>query len=652
MTDTAIKAEDIKASGSISTLGGGVSSEAQASKLAGGPAVNEATATTATVSGSGADSDSLFPLQTSRSSFVIGSLFLVCGAVVWILAAQSEVLQEGRVALPSFLGLIGATVVSAVAVQHWFRTTSFRREEVDPLSLLPLAGLGLLGLSTVCQFFVGDVEPHPEVSAAPLVLAGVYFLLRAAAVRGWLLAGVSDSPLFPASSAHQLVVTAGQQLSLGVGDVVPADCRIHRGSLAVQERCLSPITHFRVKDETEVLFAGSTVVGGSAECVALTTVKDSCLRRLEFAIKDGLHSAEYLYRLSDTALTQLYAYAVLFLSIAAAISWSERLGSPTAVISAAGLVLFSGSLGLVIELVYAAHARLVRQWAGRGYVLFSKESCQVLSNVNEVHFDPSTIDINSLCTVREVELLDDRINREALCGALLSILGRAEDAALGTFGDYCAQVSPHASSERVVDLREYEGWGICGAVKGLEFSIGSEGFLVERGIMVQPSDNIISTRANERTIFVAIDHDVIARCVVSFGQEELAAADGVGSVWADCDGIQPKVASLESRNLPPDALLVRGNDSDALVRSHVPSASWLRKDSLRPPHATLVMLTNSLRGLPELLTECRDGLKWARLCRGLVVSTGVLLVAAVFIGLVTPIVPLVLLPLVTLLVLL
>jgi cation transport ATPase len=475
--------------------------------------------------------------------------------------------------------------------------------------------------------------------------------MRAAAVRGWLLAGTNRSALFPPSFAQHSVLVPGERLTLETGDVAPVDCRVQQGSVALQERYISPVTHFRIKDEAEIVFAGSTIVGGSAECVALTTSKDSCLRRLEAAIEGGLQSAEQHYRRGDENIVRLYAYAILFCSIAAAISWNERSGSPTAVISAAGLVLFTGSLGLVVDLVYSSYARLVRQWAARGYVLFSDESCRDLSNVNEVHFDPSTVDSGSLCTVRELDLLDDRISRDALCSTLLSILGRADDTALAALGDYCSQWAANLTTERVMDLREYEGWGICGSVKGIEFSIGSEGFLVERGIMVQPSDNVGSTTAHERTMLVAIDHDVIARCVVSFGQQSLASADAVDSAWSECLGVEPRMASIESRELPEGALLVRGNESEALVRSHAVTATGLPKDSLRPPRATVLLLTNSLRELPELLTECRDSLRWARLCRGLVVATGILLVAAVFLGLVTPIVPAVLIPLVTVLVL-
>jgi cation transport ATPase len=630
MTDTALKAEAISATGSQSTAAG-VSTDVK-------PVSHQITTDKA--------KSALQLTQTTRGVFALGGLLLGCGIALWVAGTQGAAYE-----LVSILGLIGAVLVGAVTLQQALGGVSVRRDEHDVLSLLPLAGLFLVSLSTVCQFFVGDVEPHPEVSAAPLILGSIYLFLRAFSARGWASAGTRWTPLFPPGSAQQSVLVPGERLSLAAGDVAPVDCRVQAGSISVQERYLSPVARFRVKDETELVFAGSSIVGGSAECVALTASKDSCLRRLEAAVDSELSLAEDVYRKHDEYLSRLYAYAVLFCSIAAAISWNERTGSPTAVVSAAGLVLFAGSLGIVVDLIYSSYARLIRQWARRGYVLLSEQSCEDLAKTSEVHFDPSTIGGDSICTVREVDLLDDRINRDALCGTLLSILGRADDVALVAFADYCAQFAVSTTPERVLDLREYEGWGICGSIKGIEFSIGSEGFLVERGIMVQPSDNIASTQANERTILVAIDYDVIARCVVSFGQQHVASADGAHSVWADCHDVEPRVASLESREFPADALLVRGNESEALVRSHSVVATWLSKDSLRPPKATVLLLTNSLRELPELLTECRENLKWARLCRALVVTTGLVMIAAVFIGLVTPIVPAVMLPLVTLLVL-
>jgi len=53
------------------------------------------------------------------------------------------------------------------------------------------------------------------------------------------------------------------------------------------------------------------------------------------------------------------------------------------------------------------------------------------------------------------------------------------------------------------------GEGICGVLRGVDLTIGTEDFLIERGIHFQPTDSVDPSHF-ERTLFVAIDADVIA----------------------------------------------------------------------------------------------------------------------------------------------
>jgi hypothetical protein len=434
--------------------------------------------------------------------------------------------------------------------------------------------------------------------------------------------------------------------------VVEVDSRVSAGSVAVQERYLSPVTSFRVKDESEVLYAGSLVIGGSADAVALSDFNGSCLRRLERSVAVHLEEAQSALLVQDAHVTRLVGYGLLFFSVSAAIFWNERGVSPAVVLAAAGLVLFAATLGLVADLVYASFTGLVRGWARKGFVLLSGQSFDILAGTKDVAFDPSTIFTPELCRVRELEILDDRINREALCSTLASFLGRGEDVGFVAFGNYCAVVSENIAPERVVDLREYPGVGVCGSIKGVEFSIGTEGFLVERGIMMQPSDGLAAVQPQERVLLVAIDSDVIARCILSFGQVGLISHDDHQGEWPDEPETVASLATDEQRDFGADVLLVRGAESAALGRSHAHEVAPLAGDSLRPPQATVLSLTTDYSELAELLRDCREHHKWAGLCRALIAAAGIIAVASIFAGFTSIWIPLVLIPVITVLVLL
>jgi hypothetical protein len=593
-----------------------------------------------------------------QSKLVAGAVLLLGGALLWIFGAELGIAQPGLQAVAA-LGAVAVIVfafysgvVGATRRVGFNRDAGVSRETV--FGLLPLGGLVLVGLGGLVPLVLGDTEFHPQGSAAPILLAGIYLLTRGFAARGWIKTGVYEPVFFPSLATLQggdiNSIVQGATLKLQAGSVVPVDVRISSGSVGVQERYLSPLTSFRVKDETEVLYAGSLVTGGSAEVVALTDSASSCLRRLEAGVREQLAEAQSALLVRDEPTARLVAYALLFCSVSAAIFWNERGVSPAVVLEAAGLVLFAATLGLVADHVYLSFTGLVRGWARRGFVLLGAESFDVLAQIKKVVFAPEVVFSPSICRVKELEILDDRINREALCSTLSSFLGRADDVGFAALGNYCAVVSPSANPERVLDLREYASVGVCGAIKGIEFSIGSEGFLVERGIMMQPSDGTASVAPNERVLLVAIDSDVIARCILSYGQQGLVSEEEGEGTWDDADDTVATVASPEQGEFGDGTLIVGQVDSlsgSGSARTHrvVP----LSVGSLRPPRATVLSLTQDYSALSELLRDCREHLKWAGLCRALVAAGGIIAVTAVFAGFTSVWVPLVLVPLVTVL---
>jgi hypothetical protein len=245
--------------------------------------------------------------------------------------------------------------------------------------------------------------------------------------------------------------------------------------------------------------------------------------------------------------------------------------------------------------------------------------------------------------ITHFEVLDDRLSKAALCDILASLLGRAESADLAAAGGYCRWNASKLSVERVLELREYPGRGICGTVHGIELSVGNEDFLVERGIMVQPADGASTESDADRLLLVAIDDDVVARFSVTTSQEFLIESEDRPSTL---HGIDAALSSGVAQHLGSDTLLVRGPESDLVGQTGSVDLSLFTPQSGEIRPSTIVALSNDLTQIDRLVADCARDCRIVERTRILLGFSGLVLIASVFSGLITPVIPLVLLGLV------
>jgi hypothetical protein len=565
---------------------------------------------------------------------VIGLLLaaLAAGSVLFASSAESEpaVLSLGVVL--SALSLVIAGIDGTLLMMSGaYRSSS--------LSLFPSAGVVVVSLAIgAAALTPGEVISAWLIGQAPL-LCGASLVLRGLALRSSARVAASAPLFFPDSPDPLRLVEGGQTLSLSEGLVVPADARIESGSCSVMERCLSPIPAFRIRDEGEIVLAGSLVLAGSAEAVSLSGTKDSVLQRVESLVTPYVEETERTTMAEQDTWVRSFAVFIAFVAVAVAISWDKRSGFATDVLLAGGLTLFVGATGYLIDIVKSAGCSLVRAWARAGFVSTRPSTLSDLNTISKIVVDSSCIDLSSVCEVRELETLDDRVGREALCSCVASLLGRADDMALVAAGDYCRRLLGRVVPERVLDLREYEGRGVCGSVKGVEISIGSEDFIVERGIMLQPSD-IVTTSPEERVLLVAIDNDVIARFWIRYGQGDLVSQSVVSPWPADIKVLPSTGAQGE---ITAGTLLIKGRESAVLGRSHSLEVARFDGERFEFPKATLVALTARLHHLPVLLRELHAFNRRASHLRLIIAGATLVCLVAVLGGLLSAIVPIIVL---------
>lgn len=576
--------------------------------------------------------------SSSTTRLVSGWLCLLCAT------GFAATLQGAYGEEPRKLFLIVSTLIAVAGVIiESFRVAPQALSSRRALSLVPLAGVMLVTASSLSLLSTTGAEISTLAVVAPLLAVATLLFGRAVALRGAALSRLDSDYLFPLGRRIGANAPRGTVLEIRAGHVLSVDARIDRGSVAVDERVLTTVPAFKVRDEGDVLYAGSEVLAGEAEATALTSDSDSSLAQLQTALQPMIEGAGTALESEDAGATRATVLGFLFLAAAAAIFWNERTPGYETCLLAAGAILLGASICQVSSYLYGRRRALVLNWLSRGYVFGSAGAAKQLAAVSRVVFDQSRVGEGSRYHITHFEVLDDRLSKAALCDILASLLGRAESADLAAAGGYCRWNASKLSVERVLELREYPGRGICGTVHGIELSVGNEDFLVERGIMVQPADGASTESDADRLLLVAIDDDVVARFSVTTSQEFLIESEDCPSTL---HGIDAALSSGVAQHLGSDTLLVRGPESDLVGQTGSVDLSLFTPQSGEIRPSTVVALSNDLTQIDRLVADCARDCRIVERTRILLGFSGLVLIASVFSGLITPVIPLVLLGLV------
>lgn len=579
---------------------------------------------------------SLSTRHSANIRFVVAALCVLAS----IAAASVALANPGEqpLKLVTFLSAsLAALILIAESCTSWF----IRPRHHSIFDIVSLLGATLV----VAAGVIACTTSGSSLSASHSVLLITAPLLAVAALcvgNGFCILGINASRndsdyLFPNSAWRGHQVALGDSITLQPGDVVPVDGRVTSGSIGLDERVLSPISHFRIREEQELLHAGSTVVAGSANISALSTIDNSCLAQLQSVIAPIVDESSESLRREDAKASRWSALAIAFFAATVAISWNERTHDYVHSLLGAGAVLLIGSICQVGEYLYGQRRALVREWLERGYLLGFASSARELASVTRVESDPSRSGTGSLVRATFIEVLDDRLDRSALCGFLVSLLGRAEDRTFLAAAEYCRRHASSISVDRALELREYPHRGMSGVVHGIELSVGSEDFLLERGIMMQPSESTSDEEQGSCSLLVAIDDDVVARLWLTNSQEDLFMEEG-GHDFPN--GVEVTQSSGVARELGADTLLIRGNESDLIGQTA------LREVSLFSPHeetlrrSTVIAFTPEIKPLGSLIKACRLHVRAVDRLRLFAGFGGLVTLATAFAGAFTPLIPL------------
>lgn len=316
--------------------------------------------------------------------------------------------------------------------------------------------------------------------------------------------------ILTAPQSGQRLPRVGDVIRLKAGAQVPTDCTVLDGAAVLDERRISPVPGLRIRERGAVVPGGATVLSGAIDCRVDGLPEESHFAGLVTHLRRRL---QRYWEMREERLDHeilIFNGTIFAVAFGSAIYWFA---------SGAGIMTAASSLMavlLTIPLVRAvALTTLVAPLAETALFREGLVAADGLVLERAAQLSGLVLDCNPRspvgeARVRAIEMLDPRISEEALDALLCSVLGRFDEPGFIAIVDDVRRRRGRVSLVDIKNLKYYPGQGVCGELDKVEFSIGNEGFLLARGVLLQQSDLVASPHEQSVT-YVALGEEVTAR---------------------------------------------------------------------------------------------------------------------------------------------
>lgn len=307
------------------------------------------------------------------------------------------------------------------------------------------------------------------------------------------------------------------------GEFVPCDGIIEEGEAELAERQLSGTVQVRLRAPGSEVYAGSKVVDGEVQIKVTTLFQDCFATEMEDLLDKSVEGASQQISQSQQVLN-LTCMTILFLGLVAGQYWLLQEDNFEMFVVVTSAVLSISLLTYVFELKKKRFNLLAASAFRAGALARSATDFHKFADIETfaVHYDPDSFSLG-LDNVVDFKLLDSRVDRDGLISAMISILSKSRSDIYARIIDYLKEhESARTSFElKLEDFNEYDELGICAVLSGADFSIGTEDFLLERGVILQSTE---ASFGNEdlRNIYVAVGEEVVAKFTIEAAAESFS----------------------------------------------------------------------------------------------------------------------------------
>ncbi len=615
-----------------------------------------------------------------QRELIVSSLVFVLIFLLRLISAL-PVLSDREVGISYFLALIhtlaSVTVMLFGARSVWESAIRSVRSLVISIDFCEAAALGIVLVAQVYGLFasIDELVTQP-LYYSPIALAALIALARytdtVVQERQRLATGIHLNELAPQVRAIvgdpgketlQSAATAapGTNFVVSAGEIVPLDAEITTGKAEVAEQKLGGVSNIRFKSPGQQIFAGSLVRSGSVECTSASAQEDSVYETFLSGLNNSV--AEEMKQDKSSTFASLHSLALIFIAACGALFWHDRGASILDIANVLAGVLLMGLFPRLLRISASLRGATLTKLFKLGITLKDGGVIRSLSKLRTLIFEYDSLAQRKHLSVPRFEIIDQRIDEGSLVSVLLTLLGDSEEEFAEKSTALLRQRIVAPLLFEVTGYRAYPGKGFIGTVQGMEFSVGGEEFLIQRGVQLQASD-VQGLLPGQWPVYVAMNEEVVAKFVVSdsdrsdereaiekLGKEEVhaylcgeASAESVDTVAREIGlelpysygGVQKADLLEKLDRWGPSAYYTSGvpdveiQRSSAVKVTHFDDVRWNERET------EVTLYTRSIANFAEAVSQS----KWCERMRGqLLIPGGVLsaaLLASAFFGVFSP----------------
>ena len=380
--------------------------------------------------------------------------------------------------------------------------------------------IGLIAFSVVVV--VEYFSSAPGVTQIALSLALVLFILlldRAWTNRwhglfsrrlgGWLWHADGSDHLYENEVNAANLFESGAIIEFFQGEYLPCDGEVISGLAEVLERRYSGLGKHKIRGAGQEVFAGSKVLRGSLKVKLASTPEESVLGYFGTSLEERVKS-ELPGKRRSSLLESLFSASILFIGACVFLYLKDTGTSFSDALLISSGIFFLTLIPRFFKVSSFWDSAVLFGAFMRGALLKGNYCSRFLERIRTLLIYSTKDFPVGKQAVKEIELIDSRIDLESLQLTLLSLLSCSNDETHTMVVEYLFDKLKSATPYSVDDFRNYPGKGICGVIKDTDFSIGTEDFMIERGVQLQASDVLVEEPSGGIQL-IAADDEIIAR---------------------------------------------------------------------------------------------------------------------------------------------
>lgn len=393
-------------------------------------------------------------------------------------------------------------------------------------------------------------------------------------------------------------VRVGNTIRVDQGELLSCDGTVVGGQALLLEGRYPGLSPTRVRSVGEQVWAGSRIIRGTIDVRVAATYEDSSAGVFQEVVGNSIAEIDCVKNelARKSRIVALVIAAVAF--VLAELLFFVQTPIVIVLRAASSVLLFAVFIDM-LQMWDKVLRRAVVAASRMGCLFRENPNFDGLSSIRTLAIDSGTGSIARELSVKDFELMDDRIDRQGLLVALLAVCGKMECAWGDAFADFAAVELKNRSIKpvRTTETHYYGEHGGSAIIEGLDVTIGTEELLIERGVEIDPAAvSLVSGTLGEQNYYLAFGSEIVARFVLhDVGSKKMASS----IAWLRKLGVKSQILGREGQS-EVDAFAEKLGTVRAAVHSNLTNEKYLHKiEDFRP-----VALLASIDSRSDQIERC------------------------------------------------